>query len=351
MQIKPPTSPSSSGSNYRLELKIFRLTMWAVVLCSFAGLGTKALIAKPSSVPFHYFLVLILIAAFLATFAPALGEYAASRLQKVKFAGFEVDLSDAAVQASVSLHVPDVPAWDSTVVAQVGGDLPSDNPFPSPKLTGRGIYEYERLSLRLYLLFDQVKDPNQLEWESRENLRKLILLVGKAAHTMEHYTKALEVLSWLKRFSDRAPDHEESRVLGTAYLWAADEQPDIARQIVYRNEAIPLLKSAVGKHPYQTVVFYNLGWALLSLDKYETGIRHMRKCIKLEPRYAPWAKWNIACGLKKLDKQTEALTTLREIPAGPWWKGISKDDWLNDPEPTPFMQEFKTLSQEKLLIQ
>jgi tetratricopeptide (TPR) repeat protein len=339
-----------SGRYHHLELQIFRLSMWAVVVCSFTAIATKAFLAKPSSVPFHYFLILVLVGAFFATFAPTLGEYASSRLQKVKFGGFEVELSDAAGKASLRLQIPDVPAWDNMIVDQVGSRLPSDNPFPSMRLTGSGIYEYERLSLRLYLLFDQVKDPNQLDWEARENFRKLILHVGKAAHAMEHYTKALEVLLWLKRFSDRDPDHEESRMLGTAFLWAADEQTDKTRQRLYRNEAIPLLKSALGKHPYQTVTFYNLGWALLSLEKYNNGITHMRKCMKLEPRYAPWAKWNIACGLKKLNRQDDALRTLEEIPPGPWWDGIANDDWFNDPQQPSFMDSFNTLTQTKLNI-
>jgi len=237
-----------AGSNQR-ELLVFRLCMWAVVLCSFAALATKTIISKPSSVPFHYFLVLVIVGAFLATFAPTLGEYASSHLHKVKLGGFEVELSDAAGEATVHLKVPDVPAWDDSVIAQIGDSLPVDNPFPSVRLHGAAVYEYERLSFRLFLLFDQVKDPNKLDLESREYFRKLILRVGQAAHAMENYTKALDVLLWLRRFSDRDPDYDEFRVLGTAFLWAADEQVDKSRQRSYRNEAIALLKSSLGKHP------------------------------------------------------------------------------------------------------
>lgn len=344
-QISQKASPNSAHG--RLELQIFRICMWAVVFCSFGAVATKALWGKPSSVPLHYFLILVLVAAFLATFAPTLGEYAASGLQKVKFGGFEVELREAAGQASLHLKFDEVPAWEWTIVDEVGSSIPNDNPFPSAQLSGPQRYEYEKLSFRLYLLFDQVKDPNQLDFEARESFRRLILYVGKAAHAMGQYTKALEVLLWLNRFSDRQPNHEELRVLGTAYLWAADEQSDTALQKSYRNEAIPLLKSAVGKNPYQTVVFYNLGWALLSLQKYDYGIRQMKKCIKLQPQYSPWAKWNIACGLKKLDREDEALRTLGEIPPGPWWDGIADDDWFKDPQQTPFMEQFQVLSEAK----
>ncbi|HEV7744063.1 MAG TPA: hypothetical protein VGO56_03605 [Pyrinomonadaceae bacterium] len=326
------------------EFMIFRICVWAVVIASFAAIGTKAIWGKPSSVPLHYFLVLILVGILLSTFAPTLGEYAASRLHKVKFGGFEFELSEAVGEASLHLKVEDVRGWETDLVDKMG-DNSYSNPFPSIKLSARGKYEYERLSLRLYLLFEKVKDPNELDAESRENFRKLILIVGKAAHAMENYTKALEVLLWLKRFTDRERNHEESRMLGTAYLWAADEQAD--RSYEYQNEAIPYLRFSTGKHPYQTVVFYNLGWALLSLDKYYYGIQRMRKCIRLEPRCAPWANWNIACGQKKLGNASGALATLQQIPPGPMWKDIAEDDWFKDPDPT-FTADFQALIRSKL---
>ncbi|HEV7682839.1 MAG TPA: tetratricopeptide repeat protein [Pyrinomonadaceae bacterium] len=348
MALSSPKLSSKSHGLHFLELTLFRVSMWVIVCASFAAVGTKAFWGKPSSVPVHYFLALAMVGALFATFAPTFGEYAASRLHKVKFGGFEVELSEAAGQASLHLKIADVRPWDRGMVAQSGGDLSYDTPFPSIKLTGPGLYEYERLSLRLYLLFDQVKDPNELDLESRENFRRLILHVGKAAHAMQQYTKALEVLLWLKRFSDRAHDLEESRMLGTAYLWAADEQSDKAQQMSYQTEAIPYLRTALGRNPYQSVVLYNLGWALLSLEKYEKGIEQMEECMHLEPRVGPWARWNIACGFKKLNRQDDALKTLADIPAGPLWNSISKDDWFKDPEQTPFMDRFQALSRKKI---
>ena len=76
----------------------------------------------------------------------------------------------------------------------------------------------------------------------------------------------------------------------------------------------------------------------------------MRKCMKLEPRVSPWAQWNIACGLKKLNRPIEALKVLERIPAGPLWQNIANDDWFKDPEQTPFMNEFVALTKTKSQI-
>lgn len=345
--------PRNSTALSRVELVAFRLCAWTVVVCSFGAVLTKAIWGKPGSVPLHYLLILILAGALLGTFAPTLGEYALSRLNKLKFGGFEIELSDAVGQARVHLIINDLPPdidRDLNAANMQPGEaelLLSDNPFPATKLSGAGLYQYEKLSHRLYLLFDQVKDPNELDIESKENFRKLISLIGKAAYAMGHYTKSLEVLLWLNRFSDRALNHDELRLLATAYLWAADET-DKTQKRLFQNEAIPLLQRAIRKHPYQVLVTYNLGWALLSLDKYHHGIRQMRKCIKLDPRYSPWAKWNIACGLKRLEKLPEALSVLGEIPPGPWWNSISSDDWFVEPQPTEFTEKFQALCRNKL---
>jgi hypothetical protein len=96
------------------------------------------------------------------------------------------------------------------------------------------------------------------------------------------------------------------------------------------------------------VIHYNLGWAFLSLKKYSYGISQMKKCIRLEPRCTPFAKWNIACGLKMLNRDDDALKTLEEISPGPWWKNIANDDWFKDPTNTPFMAHFEAICLSKL---
>jgi tetratricopeptide (TPR) repeat protein len=197
-------------------------------------------------------------------------------------------------------------------------------------------------------VFDQVKDPNELDRESREDFRGLILYVGATALAMGHYTKALDILLWLKRLSDRNLNYDELHLLGSAYLWSADEQKDQADRRRHLALAVPLLKEAIEKNPYGVVATYNLGWALLSLERYEDGIEMMEKSIRLQKYYAPWAKWNIACGLKKLGKEDEALKKLEEIPPGPWWRRIQDDDWFKDPQQTVFMDEFQALCQRKI---
>lgn len=339
---------SSRSYPTRFELVLFRICAWAVVAMSFVAMVTKAFIGKPGSVPFHYLLIVALIGSLFATFGPALSGYVGSRVNKLKFGSFEVELSDAAGEAKIHLKIDDIPPPTSVRLEEVDM-LQSVNPFPATKLTGAGLYQYEKLSHRLYLLFDQVKDPNELDTESRENFRKLITLVGKAAHAMQHFSKSLEVLLWLNRFADRELNHDELRLLGTAFLWAAEETDDTQKHL-FQNEAIPLLKRAIGQHPYVVVVTYNLGWALLSLKKYRHGVRQMRKCIKLDSRYSPWANWNIACGLKKLDQPDDVLSVLEQIPAGPWWPEIQKDDWFKEAQPTVFSNSFKELSDRKIKL-
>src|SRR5437870_1556331 len=117
---------------------------------------------------------------------------------------------------------------------------------------------------------------------------------------MGHYTKSLDLLLWLKRLSDRELSNDELQLLGSGYLWAADEQIDQISRRRHLTLAVPLLKSSTDKNPYAVISTYNLGWALLSLERYEDGIEMMEKSIRLQKYYAPWAKWNIACGLKKL---------------------------------------------------
>jgi tetratricopeptide (TPR) repeat protein len=287
------------------ELALFRVCMWAVVVSTFGGLVTNTIRKKPLDFPVHYFLGLAIIAALLATFAPNLGAYAASRLRKLKLGGFEVELSEDVSLARqylinegfrpLGVVAEGVPAFE----VESRDEAASDSPFSLQKLSGPERYQYEKLSHKLYFVFDQMKDPNQLDREARENFRRLILFVGGAALAMEHYTKSLDILLWLKRFSDRALEYDELRVLGGAYLWAAEEQSDNSERRRRQMQAIPLLKAAIEKNPYGVLPVFNLGWALLSLGKYEDGIEQMQKCIRLDRHYLPWANWNISCGLKE----------------------------------------------------
>lgn len=78
-------------------------------------------------------------------------------------------------------------------------DLAADTPFPGRKLTPPEMFEYEKLSHLLYHYFEEVKDPNKdLDPETKHNYRNLIRLVGKAANSMGHYTKSLDILRRLE---------------------------------------------------------------------------------------------------------------------------------------------------------
>jgi hypothetical protein len=75
----------------------------------------------------------------------------------------------------------------------------------------------------------------------------------------------------------------------------------------------------------------------------------MTGCIRLRASIKPWAKWNAACGLKRLGREEATLTALEEIPPGTWWNGIEKDDWLLDPRNTEFTERFQRLCAAKKL--
>lgn len=224
----------------------------------------------------------------------------------------------------------------------------ANQPFPASKLVGSQRYYYERLSQKLYQIFDSVKDPNDLDGISRDKYRNLIKIVGKAALAMEHNTKACDILSHLRLFRDREFDDNELLLLGNAHLWASDEAADESEREDHWKKAIPLLKSAMDKNPYEVRTQYNLGWALLSLGQYEDGIKLMENCIKLYQPITPWAKWNIACGETKQGKKQDAMETLKAIPPGPWWTHIAQDDWFEGILEEPDLRDaFRSLCEAK----
>jgi hypothetical protein len=117
-------------------------------------------------------------------------------------------------------------------------NYPRDKPFPTPKLTLPQRYHYERLSQKLYRIFDHIKDPNQLDAESRANYRDLVKIVGRAALSMKHFTKALEIVVHLEPLTDRALNADESFLIGNAYLWAADELSKESERMEYFRKAV-----------------------------------------------------------------------------------------------------------------
>ncbi len=315
----------------RIELFLFRLVMWTVVVCCFIGLLTKAVLGKPGSVPVHYLLFAITIAASLAVLLPTV----LSRISAVTFGGVTL------VLATTETALDDFrAAFD---------DLPASGvAFETNKLEGPQRYEYERLSHRLYRISDRLKDPDALDLVNRDRYRRLIDYVARAAFKQNHLTKYLEVVKNLESFADRAPTSDELYLIGHAYLCAAEEQLGESKKNSYWKSAVEWLEAASKKNSNDVNIRFNLGLAQLKLGYFQPAIDSMKACVEMYPPIVPQARWNWAEGLKKLKRNADALTKLDEIPPGAFWKDILADEAFKDPEDPGFESEFKTLCERKI---
>lgn len=330
----------------------FRLTMWVVVLSAFGAIVSKGLYGKPGGTPVHYLLGLAVVASVLAVLS---SPEVLSRLRKLGFKGFEIELL---AETEAVLKTPLYKEYDATEIYSERTtaltppeEYPANTPFPIGRLRGPQKYQYERASEKLYRILDAIKDPNDLDLESRKNYRSLIKYVGGAAVAMDHFTKALDILKHLELFRDRELDTEELRMLGTAHIWAAFEASTDSERRDLWKKSLSYLKAAQEKNPYEVKTPFNLGWALLSLGQYGASIELMRSCIQLYEPITPWAKWNIACAQVKLSNKEPALSTLDEIPSGPWWECICKDNDFLGQEDTAFRAGFESLCRQKRPVQ
>ena len=190
-----------------LELILFRVALWLVCVLSLAGLATKLMMGKPGTVPSHYLLISAALAASLAVFIPAV----ISRISEVSV-------------GSVKLVLSGTERLDE-FKASAFNDLPASGAaFETADLKGRQLYEYERLSHKLYRLKDQLVHPDTLDRTSCQNYRRLIDYVGRAAFKMGHFTKYLETVKMFEMFTERQQTSDERYLIGHAYLCAADEQ-------------------------------------------------------------------------------------------------------------------------------
>jgi tetratricopeptide (TPR) repeat protein len=325
-----------------LERVLFKLTMWLIVFCSIIAIATKAMFHRPGAVPAHYLLIIAMVAAFLSIIVPNLESYILSRVSEISVGGFKLVVAQAATIQEL-LKVERLTPNKNVERA------PSDHPFPVAELKGFQLYEYEKFSHKLYHVVDQIKEPNDLSPDLRENYRGLLKHVGDAAFAMKHYTKYLEIVLHLKQFTDRELSAHELYLIGHAYLWAADEQPVLDQQRDYWQQSVPFLSAAMKANPYEVKYPFNLGVGLLSLGKYDKAIELMQTCINMDSELMlPWATWNIACGLKRQGNNNEVLEKLRGIPIGLWWPGIAKDDWFKDSKNPEFENSFKALCEEKI---
>ena len=309
-----------------LELIIFRVALWLIVLLSLGGLVTKWVIGKPSSVPSHYLLIAAAFAASLAVFIPAV----ISRISEVSV-------------GSVKLVLSRTESLDEFKAGALS-DLPASGAaFETEDLRGRQRYEYERLSHKLYRLKDQFVDPDNLDRTSRQNYRRLIDYVGRAAFKMGHFTKYLETVKMFETFTEREQISDERYLIGHAYLCAADEQDGAAQTKAYLKAASENLEMAQKTNSTDVNIPFNLGLALLRRGYHEDGIKYTQMALDMHKSIAAEANWNMAIGLKKLKRGPEALTRLEKIGPGPVWLRIEKDPDFVDPPDAEFDQEFRAL--------
>ncbi|GEM_PF-4119639 len=318
-----------------------KLTLWCVVTVSLLAIISKAVWERPSTVPFHYLLIIAMVAAVLAVIIPNLESLILSRISEIDIGGVKVVIAKAR-EIRERIEFKEIPN-----TALTNAD-PSDRPFPEVKLHGYQIYEYERLSHKLYQTFDEINDPNTLTPALSENYRDLIKHVGRMAFSMEHYSKYLDIVRRLELFRDRELSSDEQYTIGSAYLWAADEQFDLAEKERYWNKSSEYLTSALKKNSRQVRIAFGLGVAFLYLGHYSTSIKLMRRSIKLWPQISPWASWNMGCGYIKQNEPDKALAVLKSIDKGAWWQGIKNDDWFSTAVPAEFKEEFDKLCKEKM---
>ena len=312
-----------------IELVLFSVAMWGVVVCCFVGLAMKVFV-RPSSVPVHYLLGAILLAGSLALLLPTI----LSRIGEISFAGVKV------VLAQTETVLDDL----QTAFDDPNGELDSDE----QGLKDPQQYDYERLSLKLYRVFDQIRDPHSLDFESRRKYRRLIDYVGRAAFAMGHQTKYLQIVLHFQSFSDREMTWDEEFLIGHAYLSAADLQSSNAKRNTYWQQSAAFLEAARHKNTSEARIPFHWGMAMLCLANYPKGIELLQASIDMSDSMAARAKWNIACGLKKLGKNQDALDKLDEILPGTVWEANQEDDWFKDPGNPDFERQFKTLCQTKI---
>lgn len=315
--------------------------MWLVVISALVAVAWKARSLTPSAIPLHYLFISAAVASALVLILPAL----LSRISEVSFAGVKVVLAQqelAVKQIEITDTSPEALAHlDDVEIQRISV------PFAVKKLAGAQRYHYERSSLALYRIFDQVIDPGKLDLKSRTKYRDLITHVGKAAYAMRHYTKYLNIVIHFADFTDRELNSDEEFMIGHAFLCAAAEQTPANRRD-YLEKASQFLSLAMAKSPDVVKVPFNLGMCLFYSEGYERGIELMERCIKLRESMAPWAKWNIAFAQKMLGKFPESLLKLDEIAPGPWWEAIKGDNWAGQPKNADFNDKFEKLSARKL---
>lgn len=101
---------------------------------------------------------------------------------------------------------------------------------------------------------------------------------------------------------------------------SSDEMATLAIQVMPRSpEDKPLLREALmrsrlGKNPHNWFAHNALGAALLSQQRYEEALKHLRAALRLEPRH-PQPRYNLANALLAMGRVDDAIAGYRETLA------------------------------------
>jgi len=221
--------------------------------------------------------------------------------------------------------------------------LKSVKPGQSPKIDAQAEYKYERCTWQLYKLFDEITDPNSLDTTAKEQVRKIIRNAYSFAASKEHRAKALDIILYLQKFTDRQLDSDEMYTIGTAYLQAAlDPHMENTPITTTLLNAVPLLTDAyygLKGTPDAVKVAYNLSLTMIYLGKYSEAISWANRCYEIDNDWGPWTSWNKACAQIKLKAEKDALDSLKSINRNykfaeeEWQKlrdDIQKDEYFSE---------------------
>src|ERR1043166_5884674 len=148
---------NQAGKFFR-ELTVFQAAMWLITCLSIVAVVFVITYDELDNAPIHYLLLVAIAAASLSV----VEKKVLPLLEKIKVGSyFEVSLATEAAVAIKELRVQNAgPLELSEPAVETGYE--ADQPFPTKKLSTAQLYHYERLSIRLYGLMAQIRNPNTL---------------------------------------------------------------------------------------------------------------------------------------------------------------------------------------------
>jgi tetratricopeptide (TPR) repeat protein len=327
------------------ELTLFQAVMWIITGFSLLAVVIVVIYDEIAIAPIHYLLLVAIAAASLSV----VEKKVLPLLEKIKVGSyFEVSLASEAAVANRELQVPNAGPLELSENDAAGNGYAADQPFPAKTMTSAQFYHYERLSIRLYGLMAQIRDPNTLPLELRSDYRRLITNISSAALAAKHPTKARDISLQLNSFLDRPLNEQELSLLGRTHLWAATEVKDPQEKERLFSEAWSYLDKARRLSPTYPPTLYSLSWVSIVLRRYPLGITYAQRCARIDARVAPWCFWLVACAYAQQGNVDQTLAALEKISEGPWWGYISKDaDFDSIRKNQGFREKFERMTAER----